>query len=256
MKPKLTVVKLGGNCMDDDALLESFLASFCRLPDPKILVHGGGKLATSLSRQLNIPAQMIAGRRVTCAQTLQVVTMVYAGIINKQLTARLQAMQCNATGLCGTDGNLVSSVQRSAEPVDYGFVGDPVAVNTSLLKLLLDSGYTPVVASITHNGDGQLLNTNADTVASFIAAALTAHYDVHLLFAFDKKGVLADPLDEESVIAQLSKAEAVKMKNENKITDGMLPKLSSGFSALENNVSCVSIRHLSSLEAVSTTLTL
>lgn len=253
---KITVVKLGGNCMDDTTLIHSFLESFSKIEGKKILVHGGGKLATVLGNKLGITTQMVEGRRVTCVETLKVVTMVYAGIINKELVAQLQNMNCNALGLSGADGNLVQSKKRNAEPFDFGFVGDPVAVNTTLLVTLIDAGFIPVIAPITHDKSGQLLNTNADTVASYIAAALTEIYDVHLLFAFDKKGVLHDPSDNESVIHYLSKSQSETMKAENQIAGGMHPKLAAGYSALEKNVTRVTIQHLTSLEATTESTTL
>lgn len=258
MKEKITVVKLGGNCMDDATLLHSFLVSFSKITGKKVLVHGGGKYATVLGNKLGIPVQMIEGRRVTCAETLKVVTMTYAGFINKELVTKLHTLHCNAIGLSGADGNLIQSKTRDTKPFNYGFVGDPVVVNSTLLVTLIDAGFIPVIAPITHNKSGQLLNTNADTVASFIAAALTEKYDVHLLFAFDKKGVLQNPSDDSSLISQLSKKQSERMKAENRIAGGMHPKLNAGFSALEKNVKHVTIQHLSTLEATSesTTLTL
>lgn len=258
MNEKITVVKLGGNCMDNVVLLNSFLNSFSKIEGKKILVHGGGRIAAAFGDKLGIPAQMLDGRRVTCAETLKLVTMTYAGLINKELVTKLHSLHCNALGLSGADGNLVQSKKRNAEPFDFGFVGDPVAVNTTLLVTLIDAGFIPIIAPITHDKSGQLLNTNADTIASFIAAALTEKYDVHLLFAFDKKGVLEDPSDNESVIHNLSKAQSETMKAENQIAGGMHPKLTAGFSALANNVKRVTIQHMSTLEATteSTTLTL
>jgi acetylglutamate kinase len=257
-KEKITVVKLGGNCMDDTTLLHSFLVSFSKIEGKKVLVHGGGKFATVIGNKLGIPVQMIEGRRVTCAETLKIVTMTYAGLINKELVSKLHTLHCNAFGLSGVDGNLIQAKKRNSKPFDYGFVGDPVAVNSTLLVTLIDAGYIPVISPITHNKSGQLLNTNADTVASFIAAALTSKYDVHLLFAFDKKGVLKNPGDDESVISELSKMRSEELKNENQIAGGMFPKLTAGYAALEKNVSRVTIQHLTSLEttAESTTLVL
>ncbi len=257
-KERITVVKLGGNCMDDATLLHSFLVSFSKIEGKKVLVHGGGKFATVLGNKLGIAVQMIEGRRVTCAETLKVVTMTYAGLLNKELVTKLHTLHCNALGLSGADGNLIQSKTRDAKPFNYGFVGDPVAVNSTLLVTLIDAGYVPVIAPITHNKSGQLLNTNADTVASFIAAALTEKYDVHLLFAFDKKGVLQNPSDDSSLISRLSKAQSETLKTENRIAGGMNPKLNAGFSALENNVNRVTIQHLTTLEtdALSTTLVL
>lgn len=256
MKEKITVVKLGGNCMDDSSLLHSFLVSFSKIAEKKVLVHGGGKFATVLGNKLGIPVQMIEGRRVTCAETLKVVTMTYAGLINKELVTKLHTLHCNALGLSGADGNLIQSTTRNTNPFNYGFVGDPVAVNTTLLVTLIDAGFIPVIAPITHDKSGQLLNTNADTVASWIAAALAEKYDVHLLFAFDKKGVLQDPSDNSSVIHQLSKSQSETMKAENQIAGGMHPKLAAGYSALEQKVTRVTIQHLTTLEATTESTTL
>jgi acetylglutamate kinase len=258
MKPNITVVKLGGNCMDNPDLLHSFLASFSKMEGPKVLVHGGGKMATQLGQKLGIPVQMIEGRRVTCVETLKIVTMTYAGLINKELVTKLQTLNCNAVGISGLDGNLILSQKRASETIDYGFVGDPSVVDPTLLVTLLEAGFVPVVAPITHNVHGQLLNTNADTVASFIAASLTEKYNVHLLYAFDKKGVLENANDDNSVIPNLSKSLSEKLKSEDKIAGGMHPKLQAGYSALKNNVTRVTIQHLASLDsdAVSTTLEL
>ena len=258
MKNKVTVVKLGGNCMDNPELLQAFLTSFSKLEGHKVLVHGGGKAATELGTQLGVETKMIDGRRVTCADTLKIVTMVYAGLINKELVCKLQAINCNALGISGADGNLIQAVRRSTTPVDYGLAGNPIVVNADLLVEMITGGYTPVIAPITHDGSGQLLNTNADTVASFVAAALSEQYEVHLLFAFDKRGVLSNPKDDSSVIPQLSKSASELMKTENKIAGGMHPKLNAGFGALEKNVKRVTIQHLTTLEspAHSTTLVL
>lgn len=247
MKQKLTVIKLGGNCMNDPELMHTFLQQFANLTGLKILVHGGGKMATDLGEKLKIPKEMIDGRRVTSADTLEVVTMVYAGSVNKNIVAQLQRSQCNAIGLCGTDGNLITSEKRSAHPIDYGFVGDPVAINLNLLHLLLQEGYTPVIAPITHDGRGQLLNTNADTVASAIARALVPIYEVQLIYAFDKKGVMNDPAAGSDIIARLSVSEYEQMKSEGRIHSGMLPKLKAGFDALQKNVHRVTLQHLTTI---------
>lgn len=249
MKEKLTIVKLGGNCMDEESLLSVFLSKFAALPGNKILVHGGGKIATSLGKQLNIPVEMIEGRRVTTKATLEVVTMVYAGLLNKNIVARLQSLNCNAFGLCGADGNLIVANKRGEIPIDYGFVGDPVSVNSNLLKLLLSSSYVAVIAPITHDSTGQLLNTNADTIASVVACSLSDVYDVHLLFAFDKKGVLNNATDDSSVIRSLQKSDFVRMKSNGQIHSGMLPKLDAGFKAINSGVAKVTLQHVSSLNS-------
>lgn len=258
MKEQLTIVKLGGNCMDDQSLLHSFLRNFTELPGTKILVHGGGKIASQLGKKLGIPVQMIDGRRVTDTQTLDLITMVFAGLLNKKIVAHLQSLGCNAMGLSGADGNLVQSRKRSAVPVDFGFAGDPQAVNCGLLNNMRISGLTPVIAPVTHDGMGQLLNTNADTIASVIASSLSAYYDVHLLFAFDKNGVLENPADDSSVVSSLSKSDFVELKENGKIHNGMLPKLRAGFDALEKGVLRVTLQHVTALrhDSPATQLTL
>lgn len=248
MKNKLTVVKLGGNCMDDPALLNEFLEQFAGIEGAKILVHGGGKIATSLAKKLGIDSKMIDGRRVTDEATLDLVTMVYAGLLNKKIVAQLQSLGCNTIGLSGADGNLVRSSKRSSFPRDYGFVGDPDSVNDDLLFDLLERNYVPVIAPVTHDAHGQLLNTNADTVASVVSSALSELYAVHLVFAFEKNGVLKDPSDEQSVIPELTQNNFIELKLSRKIHSGMLPKLAAGFAALEHNVELVSISHLKNLE--------
>lgn len=248
MKTKLSVVKLGGNCMDNPSLLSEFLEKFAEIDGPKILVHGGGKIATTLANKLGIETRMIEGRRVTDAATMDLLTMVYAGLINKQLVAQLQCLGCHAIGFCGADGNLIRSAKRNPLPVDYGFVGDPNAVNDDLLTDLLEKSYVPVIAPITHDTHGQLLNTNADTVASVVACALSQHFHVQLIFAFEKNGVLEDPKNEKSVIPELTKEKFTLLRQSGRIHSGMLPKLTAGFTALEHNVESVIITHLHSLE--------
>lgn len=248
MKNNLTVVKLGGNCMDDPALVHEFLEQFAGINGRKILVHGGGKMATSLGMKLGIEPNMIDGRRVTDNATIDLVTMVYAGLLNKKIVAHLQSLGCNSVGLSGADGNLIRSSKRHAKPVDYGFVGDPESVNDNLLYELLERNYVPVIAPVTHDAHGQLLNTNADTIASVISSALSAMYSVHLLFAFEKNGVLRDPDDEKSVIAELTHASFNQLRASGKIHSGMLPKLTAGFTALEHNVKQVRIANLKNLE--------
>lgn len=248
MKNKLTVVKLGGNSMDDPALLNEFLEQFTGIEGHKILVHGGGKMATSLGKKLGIEPKMVDGRRVTDSATIELVTMVYAGLLNKKIVAHLQSLGCHSIGLTGADGNLMRSTKRNPLPIDYGYVGDPESVNDELLFELLGRNYVPVIAPITHDAHGQLLNTNADTVASVISSALSAMYSVHLLFAFEKNGVLSDPADEQSVIQELSQKGFNQLRAAGKIHGGMLPKLTAGFAALEHDVEQVTISNLKNLE--------
>ncbi len=241
MKEQLTVVKLGGTIIDSDEDLKIFLKHFSKIQGAKILVHGGGKIATTIGNQLGIAPIMIEGRRVTTAETLELVTMVYAGLLNKKIVAQLQSCSCNAFGLCGADGNLIRAKKRSVQPIDFGFVGDPELVDAQLLNTLLSENLTPVIAPITHNGQGQLLNTNADTIAQTIASAMSQNFQVHLVFAFEKKGVLSDINNRESRIEQLSSQDIEAMKLSGTIHNGMLPKLSAGFQALEDGVDRVCV---------------
>lgn len=235
MEP-LYVIKIGGNIIDDEAKLSSFLTAFAGIGGKKILVHGGGKLATKLAAQLGVEQQMIDGRRVTDADTLRIVTMVYAGYINKNIVAQLQANQCNAIGLCGADGNILQSHKRQHATIDYGFVGDVDKVNTPVLQSLLAQLVTVVMAPITHNMEGQLLNTNADTIAQEIAQAMSAHYQVHLIYSFEKAGVLLNAEDDSTVIPAITQASYVQLKRQNIIFAGMIPKLDNAFAALNRGV--------------------
>lgn len=244
---KLTVVKLGGNAIDDAAMLEKFLEQFAKIPGAKILVHGGGKIATSIGKKLGIVSTMHNGRRVTSEQTLDVITMVYAGLLNKKIVAALQAIGCNALGLCGADGNLILAEKRSPVPIDFGFVGDSVAVNRQLLIHMLAEGYVPVIAPLTHDGKGQLLNTNADTIASVIASSLAKSFEAELIFAFEKAGVFENPEDENSLLDSLSHDAFRLLQHSGSIHSGMLPKLNAGYAALRNNVSKVTVKHLHAL---------
>lgn len=238
---KLYVIKIGGNIIDDETKLSSFLHSFAETDAKKILVHGGGKLATDMARQLNIPQQMIDGRRITDAETLKIVTMVYAGYINKNIVAKLQMHHCNAIGLCGADGDAILAHKRQHPVVDYGYVGDVDAINTDLLSTLIEKNLTPVFAPITHNQQGQLLNTNADTVAQELAKALSNNFDTTLIYSFEKKGVLLDVEDENSVIPVITPSYYSELKAKEKIFAGMLPKLDNAFAAVNSGVGKVII---------------
>ena len=238
---KLIIIKIGGNIIDDENKLSSFLHDFAAIKADKILVHGGGKLASRLAEQMNVPQQMIDGRRITDAETLKIVTMVYAGHINKNIVAQLQAKGCNAFGLTGADGDAILAHKRVHPKMDYGFVGDVDAINKSLLTTLLHAGLCPVLAPITHDKAGQLLNTNADTIAQETAKALSAFYDTELIYSFEKNGVLLDIENENSVIKKLNVAYYSQLKTEGKIFAGMIPKLDNAFSALKNGVKKVII---------------
>ncbi|MES2559820.1 MAG: acetylglutamate kinase [Bacteroidota bacterium] len=244
-KPVLHIIKIGGNVIDDESALSAFLQQLQQLNDPFILVHGGGKLASTLSKTLGIPAQLIDGRRVTDAQTLDLVTMVFAGLINKKIVAQLQAYQLNAIGLCGVDANIIPATKRNNIPVDFGFVGDvnPENISTDNLHVLLNNKMFPVIAPITHDGAGQLLNTNADTIAATIAIALSRLYTTKLYYCFEKEGVLNDVNDNHSLIPELSQVAYSNLKKSETIYSGMLPKLDNAFDALNRNVNEVYILH-------------
>lgn len=241
MKNKLKVIKIGGKLIDDEARLGKFLTAFARLKGNKILIHGGGSMASRISLKLGIKPQMIMGRRITTSADIEVVTMVYAGWINKQIVARLQQHGCNAIGLSGADANAIVACRRPVTEIDYGFVGDIEKVNANLLQTLLHNGLTPVFSAITSDGNGELLNTNSDTVAAEIAVAMSKVYETRLLYCFEKKGVLQDSEDSLSVIPQLDFASYRHAVEEGVIHNGMLPKLHTGFTALKRKVSEVII---------------
>lgn len=232
----LYVVKIGGNIIDDEKKLSSFLQDFAALDGLKILVHGGGKLATRMAEQMNIPQQMVDGRRITDAETLKIVTMVYAGYINKNIVAQLQKHGCNAIGITGADGNTIQAHKRKHSTLDYGFVGDVDVVNAPLLKILLDQGITIVMAPITHDSQAQLLNTNADTIAQELANGLSKYFEVQLVYSFEKSGVLLDANDDSTVINSINPAYYQQLKTEQKIFAGMIPKLDNAFAALNQGV--------------------
>lgn len=245
---KLYVIKIGGNIIDDDQKLSSFLKSFAAIDDKKILVHGGGKLATKLAEKMKVEQKMIDGRRITDAETLKIVTMVYAGYVNKNIVAHLQSFECNAMGLCGVDGDIILAHKRKHPAIDFGFVGDVDAVNVPLLKTLLQQNLSLVFAPITHNMAGQLLNTNADTIAQEIAKAMSSEYEVKLIYSFEKAGVLLDADDESTVISSINPTSYQKLKAAEKIFAGMIPKLDNAFAALNSGVSKVIIGKAESLD--------
>ena len=244
---QLTVIKIGGNIIDDEQKLSAFLREFVAIKGKKILIHGGGKLATRLAEQLNIPQQMVDGRRITDVETLKIVTMVYAGYINKNIVAQLQANGENAIGICGVDGNAILAHKRfSNSPlgdgsIDYGFVGDIDEVNSSFFTDLLSSGTNIIVAPITHDAKGQLLNTNADTIAQEIAKALSKVFSVQLIYSFEKAGVLKDANDDATLIKQITPSSYAELKESGAIFAGMIPKLDNAFAALNSGVNKVII---------------
>jgi acetylglutamate kinase len=244
VKEALFVIKIGGNIIDDSMKLENFLQQFTAIKAKKILVHGGGKLATQLAKDLGIEQEMVEGRRITDLATLKIVTMVYAGFINKNIVAQLQANNNNAIGFTGADANLIRAHKRlpsASKGIDYGFVGDVDEVNTAAIEPLLAQNIAIVVAPITHDGKGQLLNTNADTIAQSIATSLCNKYEVSLLYCFEKAGVLLDANDDNSVIPTINPAYFNQLKEAQLIFAGMIPKLENAFAALEKGVEKVVI---------------
>ena len=237
----LKIIKIGGNIIDDQKALSDFLKQLATLEGPKILVHGGGKLASKMTERLEVPVKMHNGRRITDAETLDIVTMVYAGKINKTIVAQLQANQCNAIGLTGSVGNTIITEKRAINQIDFGFVGDVKAVNTDSLDLLIDNKITPVFCAITHDKKGQLLNTNADTIASELAIAFSKNFRTELYYCFEKNGVLKDVSDNDSVFETIDAKYYQKLIEEHIIADGMLPKLTNCFNAIEKNENCKKI---------------
>ncbi len=237
---KITIFKIGGNVIDDPQKLDVFLDKFAACPGSKVLVHGGGKVATRLAEKTGLKVTMIDGRRVTDKDMLDIVVMTYAGLINKDIVSSLNRKGCNAIGLCGADANIIVSKMRSKLPVDFGYVGDPVSVKSSALLALLSSGFVPVVAPITASEE-TLLNTNADTVAQTIAVALAETDDVDLQYEFEKRGVLLDVDDPDSVVKNVNKEYFEKLKEEGRISAGMLPKLQNALKAVDEGVSKVFI---------------
>ncbi|MBN2634849.1 MAG: acetylglutamate kinase [Prolixibacteraceae bacterium] len=233
---RLTIIKVGGKVVENPESLNMLLDQFKRISGYKMLVHGGGSTATLIAEKLGIATQMVEGRRITDEATLDVVTMVYGGLVNKKIVAGLQARNCNALGLTGADLSLVRARKRPAQTVDYGFVGDVEEVNSRELRLLLAENVVPVVAPITHDGKGMLLNTNADTMAAEIAADLAAFFNVFLFYCFEKKGVLSNPEDESSVIFEMNYPEFEEYKTKGVVNSGMIPKLENAFKAKKRGV--------------------
>ena len=237
MKEKLTIIKVGGAVVEDEAQLSQLLRDFSAIEGRKVLVHGGGRKATKVAEALGIESKMVNGRRITDADMLSVVTMVYGGLVNKNLVARLQANGVNALGLTGADINVIHSHKRPIKDgVDFGYVGDVDQADGKMLSRLIEEGITPVMAPLTHDGQGNILNTNADTIASETAKALAPYYDVTLIFSFEKKGVLRHPDDDDSVIPTITHADYIKYKEDGTISGGMLPKIENALSAIDAGV--------------------
>ncbi len=253
---KLFIVKIGGSIIDDEKKLAAFLKDFASIKEAKLLIHGGGKLAGKIAEAMGIPQQMVNGRRITNAETLKVVTMVYAGYINKTIVALLQAGNCNAIGICGADGNLIQAHKRNIpsqtaatdNTTDYGFAGDIDVVNGKLLQQFLANKNTVVIAPITHDKNGLLLNTNADTIANEIAKAMAGLYKVSLIYCFEKNAVLADVEDENSGLESIDREDYETLKNKKLVNEGMIPKLDNAFEALRSGVAHVTIGHADNLQ--------
>lgn len=250
---KLTLVKVGGKIVEEEETLRALLHDFSQIEGFKVLVHGGGRSATRVAAQLGIESKMVNGRRITDAETLKVVTMVYGGLVNKNIVAGLQALGVNALGLTGADMNLMRSDKRPVAEVDYGFVGDVKEVNADLLSSLIRQGIVPVLAPLTHDKEGHMLNTNADTIAGEAAKALASHFDVTLMFCFEKKGVLRDENDDESVIAEIDRLTFQRLVEEGVIQGGMIPKLENAYQAIDAGVKEVIITQASEIHKESGT---
>ncbi len=255
MKEKLTIVKVGGAVVEDEAQLTQLLKDFSAIEGPKVLVHGGGRRATQVAASLGIESKMVNGRRITDADMLSVVTMVYGGLVNKNLVARLQANNVNAMGLTGADMNIIRSHKRPIKDgIDFGFVGDVDKADGQMLSKLIEEGIVPVMAPLTHDGHGNILNTNADTIASETAKALAPFYDVTLIFSFEKKGVLSNPDDDNSVIPTITHTDFIKYKADGTISGGMIPKIENALNAIDAGVKQVVITLATALDGVSGTI--
>ena len=255
MKEKITIVKVGGAVVEDETQLAQLLKDFSAIEGKKVLVHGGGRKATKVAESLGIESKMVNGRRITDAEMLSVVTMVYGGLVNKNLVARLQANGVNALGLTGADMNVIRSHKRPIKNgVDFGFVGDVDTADGKMLSKLIEEGITPVMAPLTHDGQGNILNTNADTIASETAKALAPYYDVTLIFSFEKKGVLRNPNDDDSVIPVITHEDFERYKSDGTISGGMLPKIENALSAIDAGVSRVIITLATAIDGRSGTI--
>ena len=238
---RLNIIKIGGNVINESAQLNAFLQVFARIPGKKILVHGGGKIASAMAEKLGVETKMIEGRRVTDAEMLKVVTMVYGGLVNKQIVSKLQAFGCNELGLTGADANIIPATKRRGWQHDYGFAGDIETINCEPLIRFVDAHLTPVIAPLTHDQQGNMLNTNADTIAATVAAALSASFEINLTYCFEKKGVLSDPGNDDAVMPKITLLSYEKMKDSGSVSAGMIPKLDNAFYALKSGVKSVRI---------------
>ncbi|MCK0161551.1 acetylglutamate kinase [Allomuricauda sp. F6463D] len=259
MKQKLSIVKIGGNLIEDEAGFKQVLELFSKINENKILVHGGGQKATELAKQMGVESKMVNGRRITNAETLDIALMVYGGLVSKKIVAKLQALRTNAIGMSGADADAIRAHKRPRKNIDFGYVGDVDTVNTYGIFKLLQAGFTPIFCALTHDGKGQMLNTNADTIAAELAIAMSDQFDTTLYYCFEKKGVLQDINDDNSVIQHINSKDYDELLAYGIISDGMLPKMHNCFYALRNQVSKVCVGNTNMLEADNsdfTTLTL
>ena len=247
---QLTVIKIGGNIVDNESALDQFLSDFSSIKGHKVLVHGGGKIATRIGKEMGIQPNMVNGRRVTDKETIDLVTMVYGGLVNKKIVAKLQALSCNAIGFTGVDGNVIRSVKRPVKDIDYGFVGDVQQVDGAFLTTILKSNRQPVMAPLTHDAAGQMLNTNADTIASSLAVALSAYFETQLIYCFELPGVMRDISDDSSVISKINKSDYNALRESGVIVSGMIPKMDNCFDAISNGVKQVRIAQASDLKSI------
>ena len=255
MKDKLSIVKIGGNIIENEIELTKFLTLFSAMSCPKILVHGGGKKANQILKKMGLEPKMVNGRRITDAESLDVAIMVYGGLTNKKIVAQLQTLNCNAIGMSGADGNAIQAIKRPVKDIDYGFAGDVTGIDHKTISSILTIGLTPIFCALTHNQKGQLLNTNADTIASELASGMSTDYDTILYYCFELNGVLQDFEDKNSVIKKINTADYQELISKGIIADGMLPKMHNCFHALKNGVTEVRIGNLGLFEKENTNYT-
>lgn len=250
MKEKITVIKVGGKIVEESESLDSLLDRFSAIEGRKVLIHGGGRSATRIAEEMGIESRMVNGRRITDEATLKVVTMVYGGLVNKNIVAKLQARGINALGLTGADCNIIKAHKREVKEIDYGFVGDVERADGTMLKAIIEQGITPIVAPLTHDGKGNLLNTNADTMAAETAKALSHHYDVTLTYCFEFPGVMRNPEEPESVIPTITRESYRELLQDEIVTGGMIPKIDNAFNAIENGVAKVIITSAEAIDGI------
>lgn len=250
MKEKITVIKVGGKIVEEDASLAALLDRFAAIEGRKVLIHGGGRSATRIAERLGIESKMVNGRRITDSETLKVVTMIYGGLVNKNIVAQLQATGINALGLTGADCNIIKAHKRPVGEVDYGFVGDVEHANGEMLSALIEQGIVPVVAPLTHDGKGNMLNINADTMAAETAKALAAHYNVTLVYCFEHPGVMRNPEDSQSIIPRITHAIYKELLADGTVSGGMIPKIDNAFNAIDNGVEKVIITHANAIDGI------